>query len=71
MCASASSSDLPENSHLMFDQFKCTNCSPCGACGACGSCGTTGLAGVAGVEGLKYHALDLPCLSCVLMHVML
>ena len=45
--ASASSSDLPENSGLKFDQFKCTNGYPCGACGTCGNCGAFGTTGPA------------------------
>ena len=62
-CASASSSALPENSGLKFDQFKCTNGCPCGACRpcqACGACGTTGPTGGGGDGGLEHLALDLP-----------
>ena len=80
-CASASSSGLPENSGLTFDQFKCTNdcpcgacricgaCGTCGACGAYGACGTAGPAGSAGVEGLEHLALDLLYLTYIISNL--
>ena len=59
-CASASSSGLPENFGLKFDQFKCTNGCPCGACGTCGAYRNCGTAGPTGSGGVEHLALDLP-----------
>ena len=63
-CASASSSGLPENSGLKFDQFKCTNGCPCGTCGTCGACGTAGPGG----GGDTLH-LSLPYLTYIISNL--